>query len=314
MHYFSDKKELSKNILATVAYYDVFSYPLTSFEIWKYLMRSDYFDEENSREIGLHQILHELKQEPLLRFVEELNGFYFLKGRSKIVSQRIGRSKLSFSKARRLKMVIGILKFVPFVRMIGVTGRLAMKNARPDSDWDLLIVLKEGHIWMGRTLVTLVSHFLGKRRYGKKIKDRVCLNYFVSEGSLEISTKDLYSANEYFFMYPVFGFEVFKKFQLKNRWISSIKPHYAPSELEPFGVVRDSFLARSTRNIGEYALGCKLFEDILRKIEKKKIMNNPKTKKKGGFIQASDEALVFLPELKGPKIFDRFKKRVESLT
>ena len=30
-----NSKEISKNILATVAYYDVFSYPLTSFEIWK---------------------------------------------------------------------------------------------------------------------------------------------------------------------------------------------------------------------------------------------------------------------------------------
>ncbi|HAV11278.1 MAG TPA: hypothetical protein DCX32_01915 [Candidatus Moranbacteria bacterium] len=309
-----NSKEISKNILATVAYYDVFSYPLTSFEIWKYLMRSDYYEKSSHGEASLHQILHELKQDPLIRFVEEYNGFYFLKGKKDLVSKRIESVKISFSKAKRLRSVISLLRFVPFVRMVGITGRLAMKSARPKSDWDLLVVLGSGHIWMGRTLVTLVSHFIGKRRYGKKIQDRVCLNYFITDSSLEISTKDLYSANEYFFMQPVFGFEVFRKFQLQNRWISAIKPNYMPSEINPVNMVQDSFFSKSVRSVGEALLGASFLEDILRKLEKRKIMRNPKTHQEGSLIQASDEALVFLPELKGPKVFDEFKKKIEDLS
>lgn len=308
-----NSKDISKNILATIAYYDVFSYPMTSFEIWKYLTRADYYEKGNGKKTELYQIVKELKQEPLVRFIEEYNGFYFLKGRRELVDRRIESAKISFSKARRLRMVISLLRFVPFVRMIGITGRLAMKTARPKSDWDLLTVIEAKHIWMGRTLVTLVSHFLGKRRYGKKIHDRVCLNYFITTDNLEISTKDLYSANEYFFIRPVFGLATFRKFQLKNRWISAIKPQYMLSEIEPVNMVHDNFFSEGIRSIGEKILGFAFLENILRTLEKKKIMKNPKTHREGSFIRASDEALVFLPEIKGPKIFDKFKKRIDEL-
>ncbi|HBP00736.1 MAG: hypothetical protein UY41_C0025G0006 [Candidatus Moranbacteria bacterium GW2011_GWE1_49_15] len=308
-----NSKEISKNILATVAYYDVFSYPLTPFEVWKYLMNSDYYDEGKRSDVGLHEVLHELRQDPLIRFIEEKNGFYFLKGRQDLVEERIMKSKISFSKAKRLQAMVSLIRCVPFVRMIGITGRLAMKSAQLKSDWDLLIVLESGHIWMGRTLVTLVTHLVGKRRHKSKIKDRVCLNYFLAKGSMEISTKDLYSANEYFFMQPVFGFETYRSFQLKNRWIRSIKPHYMPSEIEPVNMVHDNAFSGTVRSLGEKLLGFAFLERILCDLEKRKIMRNPKTHQEGSFIKASDDALVFLPELKGPRIFDEFKKKIESL-
>ncbi len=308
-----NSKDISKNILATVAYYDVFSYPLTSFEIWKYLIRANYYEKGTGEKNDLQQVLLELKQEPLIRFIEEHNGFYFLKGRKELVGRRIESGKISFSKTRRLRAVIALLRYVPFVRMICITGSLAMKTARPKSDWDLLVVIEKGHIWMGRTLVTLVSHLIGKRRYGKKIHDRVCLNHFITTDSLEISMKDLYSASEYFFIRPVFGFEIFRKFQLKNRWIGNIKPQYMPSEIEPVSMVHDSFLSKNIRSVGEKILGFVALENVLRKLEKKKIMANPKTHQEGSFIRASDEALVFFPEIKGPKEFDEFKKRIDEL-
>ncbi|EKE16493.1 MAG: hypothetical protein ACD_11C00005G0001 [uncultured bacterium] len=314
MKTFRNSKNISKNILATITYYDVFSYPLTAFEIWKYLMRSDYYEEKMDENVALQQVFQELRQEPIIRFVEEHNGFYFLKGKKKLFEKRIGRTKISFSKLRRLRRVIDILKFAPFVKMIGITGRLAMKNAEHKSDWDVFVVLKSKHIWTGRTVMTALAHFIGKRRYGKKIQDRVCLNYFVTEDGMEISTKDLFSSNEYYFMYPMFGFEFFRKFQLKNRWIANIRPNYALSEIEPVDMVFDSFYSRNIRKIGEWLLDFQFLENWLGKIEKKKIMRNPKTRQEGGLIQATDQALVFLPELKGPRIFDEFKKKIESLS
>ena len=308
-----ENKEISKNILATISYYDAFSYPLTAFEIWKYLIRMNYFEDDSSKNISLKLIIKEIKKETLAKFISEKNGFYFLKGREGIVNERIENSKTSFLKNRRLKRVIKLLKYVPFIRMIGVTGRLSMKNAKSGSDWDLFIVIKDGRIWIGRTLITIFAHIIGKRRHGIKIKDRVCLNYFVCEKSMEISMKDFYAANEYFFMYPIFGWEVFKKFQLKNGWISSIKTNYMPSEIEPQGIVKDNIFSRQVRFFGEILFDWNFLEKFLRDIEKKKIMLNPKTRQEGAFINASDDALVFLPELKGPRIFDEFKKRIENL-
>lgn len=309
------ENSLSKNILATVAYYDALDYPLTSFEIWKYLMRIDYYEENKfSQSVIFNEVLKELEKENLRKFIEESNGFYFLKGRSELVKKRIDGNKISVSKIKKLRKIIKALRFVPYVRMIGLTGRLAMKSAEAKSDWDLLVVLKSGKIWTGRTLVTLIAHILGKRRHGKKITDRVCLNYFLTDSSLEIATKDLFSASEYFFISPLFdcgGY--FKKFQLKNRWISKIKPNFQMAEVGDLRTIKDSWASRFLRQIGENIFSWHILESWLEKMEKKKILENPKTYQSGSMVQVTPEALIFLPEPQGPKIFEKFKKRIGAI-
>ena len=54
--------------------------------------------------------------------------------------------RFGIKKVMLFSMIAWVLRFVPFVRMIGVTGGLAMKNANAKSDWDLLLVIKYGKI------------------------------------------------------------------------------------------------------------------------------------------------------------------------
>jgi len=197
--------------------------------------------------------------------------------------------------------------------MVAVTGAVAMKNSKPASDLDFLIALRHEKIWTGRTIVTLLLHLLGKRRYGLKIADRACLNHFITDESLEVVTKDLYSASEYMFIFPLFGWEIFRKFQLKNGWISRMKPTFGISEIPPLKLVPDLRLAKAIRNIGEALIGWEWVEAVLRKAEKKRISKNPKTHQEGSLICADDGALVFLPSPRGPLIFEKFKKKVEEL-
>ncbi len=44
----------------------------------------------------------------------------------------------------------------------------------------------------------------------------------------------------------------------------------------------------------------------------KKIARNPKTEMEGSLIQATSQALVFLPHPRGPRVFDAFKKRLRE--
>ncbi len=306
--------KLHRYILATVAYYDGFSYPLTAFEVWKHLIRIDYAgDFDKSMKIELAQLIKELQSDKLVKYLESRNGFYFLKGRNDIVDLRIRNQKISASKLKRLGRVVYWLKFIPFVRMIGVTGGLAMKNAHRNSDWDLLIVTSPGHIWTGRTLVTAFAQLIGKRRYGKKIVNRICLNYFLTESSLEVMTKDLFSANEYTFLTPLFGGEVYQRFQIKNQWIKNMKPTYDLQELSQMKVLTDDFFSRTVRTVGEFLLGGAWLENWLKRIEQKKISRNPKTHQEGSLVYAQDDALVFLPVPHGPVIFEKFKEKIEQL-
>lgn len=307
--------KLDKNILATIIYYDGLNYPLSAFEIWKHLLRTDYYLQNNEPvSISLSEVLVHLQDNELSRFVEHLNGFYFLKGRSDLVANRIANNKISKSKIARLEKITWWLRFVPFVRMVGITGALAMKNAKAQSDLDLLVVLKYRRIWTGRTLVTGFLHFWGKRRHGKKIADRACLNFFVTDKSLEVVTKDLFSANEYSFLFPLFGFEAYQKFQIKNKWIRNMKPAYALCEIAPFKTIEDSYLSKKIRSGLEKFFDFEFVENILRKKEKKRIMLNPKTHQEGSLIYANDDALVFLPSPHGPRIFEKFKEKIEQLS
>lgn len=305
---------LTKNILATIVYYDCMDFAMTGFEIWKYLLKLNYYEyPETSEKYTLEEVLRELESGFLLSHIERKNGFYFLKGREQLVDTRISREKISSLKIKRLSRIVKMLRFVPFIEMVAITGKLAMKSAKPGSDLDVLVVFKDGHIWTGRTLATLLVHLLGKRRYGKKIADRVCFNYFITVSGLEVITKDVYSASEYSFMIPLFGWNMFNKFQIKNGWIRTMKPLYDVTHVPPMPMLHDSDFSRGARRIFEKIFASQKLERLLKKIEREKIMKNPKTARAGSVVHAYDDALIFLPEPKGPKIFEQFKEKLSTL-
>jgi hypothetical protein len=308
--------ELSKKIITTLAYYDIIDYPMSSFEIWKYLIscRIEYVAQNTTEEeIALADIVKILDGEESKRYIDGYRGFYFLKGRQNLVGQRIERNKISEVKCKHIKKAARWLRYVPFVRLIAITGKIAMKNATRKSDLDLLVVLEKGHIFTGRLLVTLAVHLLGIRRYGDKITDRVCLNYFITDKSLEIEMKNLFSSSEYSFITPVFGKECFRKFQEQNIWIKEYKDNYRVDGLTNLKMMDDSGPARFFRKWGEIFFSSRLIEGYLKQWQMKRIANDPRTKAIGSMVSADDNSLVFLPEPQGPRIFEKFRNKLDKL-
>ncbi len=313
---------LSQKILSTVVYYDILDYPLTVFEIWKYLMKMPNFpalpagrqcqmsNEEES--CSLADIIKELDSGEIKEKIESYRGYYFLRGKKGLVEQRIERNKISEEKYKIARRAVWFLRFSPFIRMILISGRLAMKNADKKSDIDFLVCLESGHIFTGRSFVTLIAHLLGKRRYGNKIANRICLNYFITASSLEIETQDLFASSEYFFASPIFGWEYFQKFRRANGWIKKYHENYSSAEAADLKMVNDDFFSRLIRGIGEWIFGFDFLEQKLKSWQTKRIMNDPRTKKAGSLIVADDNSLVFLPDPQGPGVFEKFRERMES--
>ena len=237
------------------------------------------------------------------------SGFYMLSGRESLVVRRREEDKVSSARLKRVRRLVSLLRYVPFVRMIGVTGSLALKQSGKESDWDLFIVLQSGYIFTGRTVVTGFLHAIGKRRHGRKVKDRACLNYFVTEDGLEIGTKDLFSAHEYRFLIPMFGFHAFQRFERRNHWIARFKVNAMPTEAAPLWDVRDTGFARRVRTVFEALLSWRALEAWLTRWQTAKIRRNPKTAIPGGLIETTDHSLIFLPKPRGPKVFEQWKKR-----
>ena len=302
---------LSKDLLGTIAYYDVFGLPLTAFEIWEHRIAMD--GPEEDRRLPLRDIIRALGEDSLAGRIDTRDGFYFLKGRESLVDSRLRKDKVSSAKLKRVRRLARLLSSVPFVRMIGVTGSLAMKQSDTESDWDLLVVLKAGHIWTGRTILTGFLHAIGKRRHGEWSRDRACLNYYVTDDHLEISSKDLFSASEYRFLIPVVGEDVFRRFELRNSWIAELKPNFRPTGLLPLWYRQEPFVASFIRRFLERVFGSSALESSLARWQKGKIERNPKTRWKGAHIEATDSALIFLPRPRGPRHFEKFTRLFAEL-
>lgn len=301
-------------IIATLVYYDIFSYPLTEFEIWKYLMVSP----KSSRDVSLLDISIALNDEEIKKQVSKKYGFYFLSGREDIVDLRLARKKITIEKWNYIQKFFSLLSIVPWVRGVFVSGSLAMENSRDDSDIDVLVVTKFGRIWTARTFMTLATALLGVRRYGNKTKDRICLNHYITDQSLRITFESLYNAQSYKHLVNVYreDQEIFSRFQQENQWLDSYLINHTDSDLHNMrSIYRNQFLWKIA-GLVERVLAGRLgdcCEYILGFLEAKKIRANVLYKKAGGRVTIDDTQLEFHPDSHEFYIIPQFNKRAQAL-
>ncbi|MDA1060915.1 MAG: hypothetical protein O3B47_03935 [bacterium] len=136
---------------------------------------------------------------------------------------------------KRVNRYVGILRIVPFVRMVAICNNLAFSMVDDKSDIDLFIVAKKGRLFTVRILVTLLFHVLGVRRHGRKVAGRFCLSFFVDDSALDLSgialEGDIYLAFWIASMKPVIDDGVYGEFLDANSWIKEyfdepISPDY----------------------------------------------------------------------------------------
>jgi hypothetical protein len=202
---------LKDAILNTIAYADVFDYPLSAAQVQRYLTGLQASPETVSAR------LERLSGDGnILRRVDD---YYLLAGREHIVETRQRRQAVAqrlWPKARRYGRLIANL---PFVRMLAVTGSLAMDNAEGQGDIDYMIVTVKGRVWLCRLLV------LGVVRLAAWQKVNLCSNYLVAEDVLEIPARNLYSAHEFAQMIPLAGADVYENMRRLNPWVKDFLPN-----------------------------------------------------------------------------------------
>jgi predicted nucleotidyltransferase len=283
---------LKQAIITTLTFFDLSDMPLKAIEIESYLFRTA------ASKMDVAIMLKRLQGEGLIR---EKNGFWFLKGRSKIVEIRQKRILNSKNKLKKVIFFGRFLKLVPFVRGIFLCNSLAFYNAKKTSDIDLFIVTRKKRLWISRTLIVMLATLLGiKRRPGrKKDPDRFCFSFFVSEKHL--SLKKIYS--NYFDRYfpsfwlagfkPIYGFRVFNRMIRKNIWYKEDLPNHKFSlpltrkdeSKNLLGFIR--FLAEKTIDL----LGGKIIDRWLYNWQSKRVIEGVKNNQIGIGVIAGREIL-----------------------
>src|SRR5207244_8530405 len=99
------------------------------------------------------------------------------------------RIRRSLRLERRARRVARVLRHVPFVRGLVLTGSVSADDASEHADIDLLIIVAQDRLGTAFLVLGPTSRLLGRRLF--------CPNWYVREGCLDIVPRSPYIAREF---------------------------------------------------------------------------------------------------------------------
>lgn len=227
--------ELGVEIIRSLAYFHVFSYPLNGVEIG-YCVPGGF---NNQLEL-------ELKRLVKAKVLFEKKGLFLLEKCEEWVDKRIRGNKLAAKKMKSAGKISRFIAWFPFVRGVMISGTLSKGVMTPDADIDFFIITAPGRLWVARTSLVFF-----KKLFLLNSHKFFCVNYFVDTDSLEIEDKNLFTASEVAFLLPMVNREVYQKFTEVNQWAKIDYPGFPFREaamIQPFrrswvAIVMEWFLA-----------------------------------------------------------------------
>jgi hypothetical protein len=207
---------IQSRILAAILYADVFHYPLTVRELTQWIPS----DTQISSSL-IHSHIKTLVKKKRIGYAPP---FLYVSGHKKTIQFRIERLAASTTKWQKIRRTVKLLRYIPTIGMVGVTGGLAVNNADNEDDIDLLIVAKHHTLWITRFLVTVCIELVSKRRHpmDTKVSNAICLNMFLTDGVLQLPKKEQgwYTAHEVLQMVPLWQRNhMYTKYLHANRWV-----------------------------------------------------------------------------------------------
>src|SRR5260221_93044 len=290
---------LAEAIFRTLLDADVFSFPLTEAEIHHFLI---------GLKASANEVRTALDSSPWLAYrIERVNGFVCRRGQKHIIEVRDRRHAASlrlWPVARRCGL---LLAHLPFVRMVALTGALAVRNGKESGDdIDYLLVTTPGRVWTARALAVLVV------RAARLLRVGLCPNYVLAETALLQARRDLFTAHELAQMVPLAGFQIYQEMRTVNAWSDPMLPNacgpfYAEPETVPRGFGK--FLQR----LGERLLSGSSGDAIERWEQQRKLRKfAPQIRQPGSSAQLDQEHIKGHFNDYGYPALDRYYERLEK--
>jgi hypothetical protein len=163
---------------------------------------------------------------------------------------------------------------------------------------------------VGRLLLTLATQILGIRRRGEYDENLFCLNHYVTQSNLERCDHDMYSALLYS-DYIAVGQESrqqLQEFWDDNAWRLDYYPYALPRQHSMVSRTPQWKGKKYLEALLEYIGIATMLNFITKRLQQKKIQNNPLTQVEGARIKAEDSELEFHPYPNSAKMIQRFNQ------
>ncbi len=152
--------------------------------------------------------------------VVQNDGYVTLAGREELVHRRVETRARARRLERRARRVGRLLRLVPFVRGLILTGSVAAEAAAEDADIDLLVVVAPSRLAFVFLLLGGFSRLTGRRLY--------CANYYMADDHLRVERRNLFIAREIAQARPLD--EGGERFFRMNDWIVEYLPNASVSK------------------------------------------------------------------------------------
>ncbi|MFA7653892.1 MAG: hypothetical protein WCX97_02510 [Candidatus Magasanikbacteria bacterium] len=210
-------------VIKTLIYFDLFDYPLTKEELFKFCWKFRIEDKEK-----LNACLISLVDNGKIIFK---NSFFFLPGRENLIAIRQRLVVYSELKLRRARLAAKLICHVPFLRAIFVCNSVSAEQAKSDSDIDFFIITAPNRVWLVRFFTNIILRLFGLRTYGQKRANRVCLSFYLDEAHLDflpwrLLPDDIYLAYWLCQLLPIYNTDdYYRKIWAANSWARDLVPN-----------------------------------------------------------------------------------------
>lgn len=218
--------EREKAVLQAISHFDALDYPLAPMEIRNFCRLP----------MTLAETLECLEILQNRGLISSAQGLFHLNDRSKIISDRLSRYRISLMKLRRARRFASLFTAFPFVRAVALYSSIALKNSAENSDIDLFIIAKENRLWTARLFINSYLKLFNLRPNGAQTRDKICISYLADEDHLDLSVSNAgldwfnaYSCGN--FIYLADTGEYAMKFFDQNCWIRDMLPNIEPPRM-----------------------------------------------------------------------------------
>lgn len=276
---------LSRAIINTLSYHDIFSYPLTHGEIYKYLI------EKKINKRVLRTKLNNLK---IRKNLSTKNDQYFLPGKENIVILKKLRHKFSEKKLILAIRYANYLKIIPTIKLVAISGALAMNNSNQNDDIDIFIISSKNSVWTTRLATILILHPFRRKPKSIKTKDKICLNMFLDSSIMISNNKNIYIAHEIAQLRPLWDRDnTYEKYINQNNWIKKYFPNW---------VMNKNYIKLNSK-----AKSYPYFEKYLMKVQLNYMRSKITTE------QIEDKKIFFHPRNIQSRVLMRYEKKIKKL-
>ena len=270
-------ENLEKSIIQTLAFFSIFNHPLTADELFRFLWKSPNISYNK-----FLQELDEVKSGNNLSFGCKYS-FYYLKNKEEEIDIRRNKTVDNDFKRNIALRASKKLRYVPFVKAVLLCNNSSFEMAGVSSDIDVAIIIKNGRLWLGRLLATVLLSVFRLRRNKKRTTNRICLSFYTVDTNLDFSqlaiTKPdiglIYWIAQFSSIYDPDNLN--NKILQSNQWLKEYLPNIFDNNLSGDGSLLDNRFSSIWKKFWETAWSGSygdLLEGQAKSIQKLKMRRN----------------------------------------